>query len=454
MPTSKTTRASIPPDISRADTYADTAHLLRRAGFGAAPDALAQAAAAGVGSTVNALVDYENTPDDFVPPPDLAISDLYRYNTAPLAAWWIGRMISTQRQLQEKMVLFWHGHFATANSKVNRSSYMYGQNQIFRTLALGSFDDILNAVFKDPAMLIWLDGTRNTRGIPNENYGREVMELFTLGDGNYTEDDVHGMARAFTGWRLDDTGAVTFNPRLFDNGIKTILGQTGPWGASDANRILAAHPATGPFLAEKLWRFFASDILPASAITAMSSVYYSSNHSIREMVRTMFMSPEFYAEATRTGHIKSPTEFVVTTIRALGVADKISTEVLPAVLTMLGQQLFNPPNVGGWNSGPGWINAATMLARFNFAARLTGTASTNPGRAVIDPVAFMQNVRADTTQQLMYAVADLLGFTPTQFTAKALMGYVGQGLVDEIVSDDQILGLLHLALVSPEYQAS
>src|SRR5436305_13003315 len=188
---------------------------------------------------------------------------------------------------------------------------MFAHNETLRANALGRFDDLLTAVYKDPAMLIWLDGQRNIKGAPNENWGREVMELFTLGRGNYTEDDVHACAGAFTGWRIGSDGQAVFVPRLHDDGPKTLLGQTGNWTSDDAVRILAEHPATGRFLATKLWKFFASDTPPKAAIDRLAQSYVADNHSLRAMVTMLFTMPEFYASSVRTRHVKSPVEFVV-----------------------------------------------------------------------------------------------------------------------------------------------
>ncbi|MBV9282904.1 MAG: DUF1800 domain-containing protein, partial [Chloroflexi bacterium] len=366
-----------------------------------------------------------------------------------------------------KMTLFWHGHFATAVQKVGNTRWMYQQNQIFRQNALGRFDDLLSAVYKDPAMLRWLDGERNTKLAPNENWGREVMELFTVGIGNYTEDDVHASSRSFTGWRIDlNTNQGLFIDRLHDGGVKTLLGQTGNWDGEDAVRILAAHPATGTFLATRLWRFFASDQPPAGAIQTISDVYYTADHSIREMVRTLFSLPEFYSARVKSGHIKSPVEFVVGSIKQLGLSvTALDLKLLPRVLAGLGQELFNPPNVGGWPGGPTWINAATMLGRFNFASYLTGD-QVRTKTPLIDTTAvlaasgaemsdaFSATTRVETISTLASFVTDTLGIAPTVSTHRALIGYASEGSLALDALDTAIRGMIHLTLVSPEYQAS
>lgn len=447
--------------LNRRDALA---HLLRRAGFGPTPTEVDTAVAQGLAATVNRLVDYEQVPDTFAGP-DQSLLDQSTGQIEPLGEWWLGRMMTTSRPLQEKMALFWHSHFATANSKVRHPGLMYRQNQLFRQNALGRFDDILGAVARDPAMLVWLDGRVNTRLAPNENWGRESLELFSIGPGAYIDDDIHANSRAFTGWRLPPaTLEPVFAPRLHDAGVKTLLGQTGNWGADDAVRIIAAHPATGPFLAAKLWRFFASDLPPASAVRQLASVYSSSGHSIREVVRTLFSLPEFFASGSRTGHVKSPIEFVTQALRPLGAA-AIPLTFYTRALATLGQELFNPPNVGGWFGGTSWINGGTMLGRFNVAAHLTGVA---PGRwPAVDVQTVLRDAAPNGGAAFIAYLADRLGVTLTTETNRVLLSYAGvappgsRGIVRPGVADSppaavalqgRAAGLIHLVLVSPEFQ--
>jgi uncharacterized protein (DUF1800 family) len=472
METSKTRKKIVqkkPHKFNPRDkNHFDVGYLMRRAGFGATPGEIDAAAQQGLGPLVTNLVNYEQVSDNFVPPPDAILT--YRQKLMRgtdlnnLQAWWIDRMINTSRPLQEKMALFWHGHFATGYDKVRSTLLMYRQNELFRQNALGRFDDLLSAVYRDPAMLIYLDGQRNTKQAPNENWGREVMELFVLGRGHYTEADVHASARSFTGWRIDSDGNAVYIPRLHDIGSKTLLGQSGNWDGEDAVRILAAHPATGPWLAHKLWRFFASDqTVPRSAIQKLSKAYYASDHSTRDMVRVLFTMPEFYEAAVRHGHLKSPTEFVVTTIKQLGLTN-VPSETLPRVLTFLGQELFWPPNVGGWPGGANWINAATMLGRFNFASSLTGEITR--ARGSIDPQAILTagdpsydpsalpGKHDKTMSDVMGYIGRTLGIGYSTSTARALQSYAGKRPADQALLLNKIRGLVHLALVSPEYQAS
>jgi uncharacterized protein (DUF1800 family) len=444
--------------ISPDQTLSDAGHLLRRAGFGGTPEEIRSAAKAGRNPTIDNLINFEQTPNSFTPPADSVLQFQPMKFSEDLAAWWLGQMITASRPLQEKMTLFWHGHFATALYKVRLPALMYQQNQIFRQNALARFDDLLSLVYKDPAMLIWLDGFRNTRKAPNENWGREVMELFTLGRGNYTEDDVHACSRAFTGWRLTfdqnnyTVSQAQFSPRAHDDGTKTLLGETGNWTSDDAIRILASHPATGPFLATRLWHFFASDTPPPSAINKLATIYYETDHSMRAVVQALFSLSEFYQDATRSGHIKSPAEFLVTAIRALGLQN-IPTTSLPRVMDTMGQSLFNPPNVGGWPAGSFWISSSTMLSRFNFASSLTGD---GPGRnaSIVDAQAIAAGTGAETMPELVDGLANLLGVSLTPNTRNALLQYAGRGSVARTDLEAKTRGLLHLLLVSPEYQVS
>lgn len=439
------------PHARPGSTRGDFGHLLRRAGFGATLPQVEAAYTQGLNTTVDQLINYGSVADNFTPPDPSVLGDAKQYSIEPLTVWWLKRMLMSNHSLQEKMTLFWHGHFATAYYKVRSTQLMYQQNQLFRDRAVGRFDDLLTGVYKDPAMLIWLDGQRNIKAAPNENFAREVMELFALGIGNYTESDVHANARAFTGWRLDQNQQAIFVSRLHDDGMKTLLGQTGNWNADDAVRILAAHPATGPFLAGTLWQFFGSDAPSVGVVQQMAAAYYVSGHQIGEMLRVMFLAPEFYADSTRTNHVKSPTDFAVTTLRQLGLTD-VDISYVPRVLSILGQELFNPPNVGGWPGGSAWLNGGTMLTRFNFASRITGDA---PGsKSIFDANAIVDSSNVQDTGQLVYYLADVLGVTMSQDTLSALMRYAGRGSVDSPTIDfaTKARGLIHLLMVSPEYQ--
>src|SRR5262249_15255686 len=244
---------------------------------------------------------------------------------------------------------------------------MYQQNTLFRTNALGDFHNLLLAVSKDPAMIIWLDNQQNRKNKPNENYAREVMELFTMGIGNYSETDVKEAARAFTGWAAPST--FSYNKKQHDDNSKTFLGQTGNFGGEDIVRILADRPETAHFLAKKLISFFCMDNPPEPFIQKVADSYLANKRNIRSVMETIFKSDQFRGDACYHMKVKSPAEFVVGTMKSLQVA-KIDGD-LPSVMARMGQNLLEPPNVKGWDGGMAWIATDTLMERFNFAARIS-----------------------------------------------------------------------------------
>jgi len=255
-------------------------HLLRRAGFGAGPNELSDYQNLGFSGAVDQLLNYSTLEDSIVSgQPDITMAFTLkpaRSEIASLISWWINRMIMTSSPLEEKMTLFWHNHFATAIYKVRSPYLMFNQNQLLREKSMGNFEDLLMSITEDPAMLIWLDGARNRKGSANENYGREVMEVFTIGRGPYTEDDVKAAARAFTGYALNKNGEAIFRPQLHDDTPKTFLGQTGNFGPSDIVHILANHPATARNLTTQLFQFFAYQNPASDIVDRLSNVYVSS----------------------------------------------------------------------------------------------------------------------------------------------------------------------------------
>ncbi len=291
-----------------------------------------------------------------------------------LKGWWLSEMLATDSPLTERMTLFWHNHFTSSLQKVRSPHLMYRQNLLLRRHALGSFAELLHAAAKDPAMLVYLDGVSNRRGQPNENFAREVMELFTLGEGNYSEHDIKEAARAFTGWSLErETGEFLFRPMLHDDGVKTVLGRSGNLRGEELIGILLDRPQTARFVAGKLWREFVS---PAPAterekreLERAARLFRESGYSIRAVMRELLMSDAFWASANRAALVKSPAELVAGTLRQFDVD---ISDPLPFVLLMrqLGQDLFSPPNVRGWPGGEAWISSQTLLARKQFAERL------------------------------------------------------------------------------------
>ncbi|MFM0336571.1 DUF1800 domain-containing protein [Paraburkholderia fungorum] len=296
-----------------------------------------------------------------------------------LRAWWVREMASTPSPLTERMTLFWHNHFTSGQDKVQYPQQMALQNMLLRRDALGNFGELLHDVAKDPAMLQYLDGASNRKGKPNENFAREVMELFTLGEGHYTQQDVSEAARAYTGWSLDpDTAGYVWRPNQHDDGEKTVLGQTGPFDGDQVLDILLARPETATFVTAKLWREFVSDTPDAARIAPIAAQFRASHYDIKVALRGLFMSDAFWDDDNRGVLVKSPAEFVVGTLRAFDIGYD-NTAPFAAQIRTLGENLFYPPNVKGWPGGTAWINSSTLLARKQFVGQLfraTETAST------------------------------------------------------------------------------
>jgi len=301
-----------------------------------------------------------------------------------LRSWWLTEMLVTSSPLTEKMTLFWHNHFVSGQQKVRSPQLMYRQNDLLRRHALGNFGELLHAVARDPAMVIYLDSASNRKGQPNENFAREVMELFTLGEGNYGERDIKEMARAFTGWSINpETGEFLFRPFAHDDGEKTVLGRTGNFDGDAALDILLAQPQTAEFIVTKLWREFISPSPDPAEVRRIARIFRDSRYDIRAALGALLVSDAFYATKNRAALIKSPVELVVGTLRQFNFG---TGDVMPFVLTanQLGQALFAPPNVKGWPGGEAWINSSTLLARKSFLERLFRVEELRPMLAAMD----------------------------------------------------------------------
>jgi hypothetical protein len=346
-------------------------HLYRRAGFGASHAELKQAVKRGLPATIDLVMKGEPGADDLLPGL-IAIGQTTasRDNPHELRAWWLYCMLNGKHPLREKMTLFWHNHFATSIAKVKLAPLMFKQNCLLREHALGKFHPFLLAMSKDPAMLIWLDSNSNVKGRPNENYAREVMELFSLGVGNYSEKDIREAARAFTGWHTDDE-TFEFNAKLHDDGTKSVLRQTGKWDGGDIVRILLEQKAAARFLTYKLYRFLISEaqLPPDELLEPLAEQLRKSDYDIGALVRTMLSSQHFYSEYAFRQRIKSPVDYVLGAVRA-ATEGPVAPQALVMWLERMGQQLFAPPNVKGWREGQNWLNTSTVLARQNFAQAL------------------------------------------------------------------------------------
>jgi uncharacterized protein (DUF1800 family) len=422
------------------------AHLLRRAGFGSTEAELEAYTTLGYQQAVERLLNYEQV-DDSAVEQQVAGIQIDRRNVELARLSWMTRMLYTQRPLQEKMVLFWHTHFATASSKVRGADVMLQQIQLFRDNPLGNFESLLQQVTRDPAMLIWLDNNQNRKGRPNENFAREVMELFTVGIGNYTDADVKEAARAFTGYTSNRAGQFVFNPDQHDDGDKSFLGVTQNWDANDILATLVRHPATARFLTTKLFRFFVYDNPDPTTIDRLANTYTSSGFDIRAVMRDVFSGPEFLSEQAFRGNVKQPIELVIGALKALNV-QSIGPD-LPQATRRMGQDLLNPPDVSGWKGGDSWISATTVLERFNFADRLAAARAPDQPYFV-DVAGQLDRHNLHTTPDIVDYYLDLLvDSAATPEARQALISFLS---VDDPTNEQSVRGMLHLAMSLPNHQ--
>ncbi|MCI0341338.1 MAG: DUF1800 domain-containing protein [Planctomycetales bacterium] len=382
-------------------TEAAAAHLLRRAGFGGTPADVAALHARGLRGAVDwlvgpsgggegdagALPPFKATVTEH-PSKDemMALSDEERKERVKeyrrddqrqlmaLRAWWLDRMVRTPRPLEERMTLFWHGHFCSGHRDVKDSYAMHLQNETLRRHALGNFGALCRAIARDPAMLEYLDNRVNRRQHPNENFARELMELFTLGVGNYGEADIQEAARAFTGWTCEGTRFVE-RRRWHDPGEKTVLGQNGRWDGDDVIRILLEQPVCAIFLATKLFRHFGHEAPPGDVVRGLAETLRKSGYEIRPLLRRLFLSREFYAPRSVGTRVKSPVDMAVSLARAMAW-DGLPVPagmLLSRAAGQLGEELFEPPNVKGWPGGRDWIGTATLFGRYNLAGAMVAS---------------------------------------------------------------------------------
>jgi hypothetical protein len=288
-----------------------------------------------------------------------------RLETGRVAAWWANRMVATDRPLVEKMALFWHGHFATNEDKVRDYRKMLRQLELFQREGLGNFGKLLLGVAQDPAMLVFLDAGVNVRGAPNENFARETMELFSMGPGNYTENDIREAARAFTGWNNHEL-EFHIDPARHDDGPKTFLGHTGDFGGEEVIAIILDQPVTAEFMAAEVYRFFVRDEPDEALVHALGARLRALDYEIAPFLETLFLSRDFYSEAAIATHIKSPVELVVSTYRKLGLDHLPGVPDFNATTAALGQALMHPPTVAGWSQGRAWITPGLLMERGNF----------------------------------------------------------------------------------------
>lgn len=418
------------------------AHLLRRAGFGGSPAEIDRLFEMGPEAAVSGLIDYHKIEYEVAPPyidpmvresPRLAEQRLLsdeerreyqqkrqmaeRRTLEEVRLWWIERMARSPRPFEEKMTLFWHGHFTSGAREVRRALFMYEQNEFMRRNAVGNFRDLVIGISKDRAMLLYLDAARSTKRQPNENYARELMELFTLGVGNYSEADIKAAARAFTGWGFDDDG-FDFRPRQHDNSVKTFLGKTGPLNGEDVIDIILAQPACARWISRCLLEFYVRPDPEKPLVEAFAGVLRRNKFELRPSLKTLFRSEAFYHEKSRGSLIKSPVELVVGAARQLDVPLE---DLLGAERSMsgMGQELLQPPNVKGWDGGQKWINTATLFSRYNYAGKLLRgeAAADNRARALARAV-----VSKDEEPDEKMAMTGISAMQPSQAKSRLTAG--------------------------------
>ncbi|PKB71296.1 MAG: hypothetical protein BZY87_06240 [SAR202 cluster bacterium Io17-Chloro-G6] len=461
------------------------AHLLRRAGFGASRDELERYIEMGYDGAVETLLnpsDPGNMPDDLIRRYHVEQSELR--DLAGSAAYWMYRMISTTAPMEEKIALFWHSLFATGYAKLNQARALLNQVDMFRRSGLENFEDLLVELSKDPAMILWLDNNENHGEAINENYGRELLELFSMGIGNYTEDDVKECARAFTGWTLGNAEYMSiraakdsiwpygriawhfeYRDKDHDDGEKTFLGETGRFNGEEIISIICKQESTARFLSTRLFEFFAADEVTEAGekvIAEMMATYFSSGYQVRDVLRTLFHSDYFKSEDARFARVKGPAEMVVGAIRMAGNYQNpaLGIEKVSNTMLYMGQGLLQPPSVEGWHEGSEWINSGALVERVNFAAKELSNLKSPGVRSIIDRLEASSEDGVLVPSDLADRCLDLLG--PIQVsdeTRSVLVDYASRrgdlDLNSHEPGDDaeqRVGNMLRLVAATREYQ--
>jgi uncharacterized protein (DUF1800 family) len=428
------------------------AHLLRRAGFAGSAEDVRRYASMRSGEAVRSLLDTSPRTD---PPPALvqATPPLGRRDSRDaldeLQLWWLNQMLSAPSPLREKMTLYFHGHF-TSRATPRFPRITYQQNALFRRYALGNLRELTRAVSKDPAMLIYLNGGANVAAHPNENYARELMELFTLGVDNYTEQDVRESARAWTGWRVDRrAAAASFDPALHDGGRKQFLGRRGNFNGDDIVDIIFAQPQCARFFASSLLNLFVYNDPEPQLIDGVAALLRTHDFELRPVVAAILQSNVFYSPRAYRALIKSPVEFVVGTYKTLGLSP-VDVRALPA-LAQMGQRLFFPPSVAGWPGGQNWLTSGTMIARQNFLTRVLGAQALSSSAWLRELALTPQDVSRRLSVTILQDDA-----APASLVE--LQGYLGGAGSAALATlsvenyDQRLRGAVYLAMATPAYQ--
>jgi uncharacterized protein (DUF1800 family) len=451
-------------------TVRQAAHLARRAGFGGAPADVARLTSAGMRVAVDRYVRFADTsalpaaPAGLVadrrrpglPPPDgdliafrKAIAQAHRADTVALESWFLDRMIVSPAPLQEKMTLFWHGHFTSAYQKGIPAQALVDQNNLFRTNALGNIRNLTLAVSHDPAMLRYLDNAQNVKAHPNENYARELMELFTLGIGNYTETDVRESARAFTGWNLDRDFQFIDRPLQHDDGSKTFLGHTGNFTGRDIIAIIFQQPAASRLFATRLLSFFVYSDPEPELVDAVAAQLRANDFALLPVMTTLLRSNVFYSERAYRALVKSPVDFVVGSCQLFGVTS--SDVTMLGALSRMGQRLFYPPDVKGWDGGAAWLSSQTLIARENFASGLmTKMSDTGWLGGAVSTMNAATVARTVTDTILQGDVSPAAANRLVAYLAGT--GEAALGALSGENADERIRGAAYLTMAMPAYQ--
>ena len=508
----KQSRPAINPSMSPISPdsfgYDQARHLLWRAGFGGTPQQIQLLSNWGPEKAVEYLVNYDKAPTetvkedlfdkDIMRPPtpeeqraitearrsrdEEKLADLQRarqqrerrdrVQVGEMQKWWLKRMIETGRPLEEKMTLFWHGHFATNYRTIENSYHMFLQNQMFRTNATGNFGTLLHAIIKDPAMIAYLDNNDSRKGKANENLAREIMELFSLGIGSYTEKDIKEGARALTGYTFEDDKFI-FRKNNHDDGQKTILGKSGNWTGEDFVRIILDQPAVAPYITRKLYHYFVAELPPLEraednkldpairgAMRDLTGVMSKGKYELRPVLRRLFLSEHFYSPAFMNEQIKGPVQLVVGAARSLNTPVR-DLSILNDALDLMGQNLMYPPSVKGWDGGRSWINTSTLYVRQNLMAfMLTGkrpvgydpsaeTDRYDPTSLLSELLAADKEAARDPEKVVEYLLKLTLGRTPGH-TREPLLKFLANN--GNQTGPDHVRGLLLLITAMPEFQ--
>ena len=437
-----TSKRLAPYDATTSWTRREAAHLLSRTQFGFTPAELDRATDEGMEATLKRLTETQPESTDFSRAEmSLRQAAISTGSIDNLKIWWLYRMRYSANPLTEKLTLFFHNHFATSNAKVNSVPFMLRQNDLIRIHAAGDFKQLLHGMSRDTAMLIWLDGNANRKRHPNENFAREIMELFALGVGNYTEKDIQEAARAFTGWHVRD-GQFWMHELQHDDSPKTVFGKTGSYDGNDIVNLCLEQPSCPRFLATKLAKTFVCPDPSKDMIDQLAHRIRHHDLNLRPVLRELFSSQWFYDAENRRILIKSPLEFVLGTLRTL--VEPIRWPGVIKVLADLGQNIFEPPSVKGWEGGRLWITSSSLLQRANFATEVTTTNQFGPLSETVRQVS-SEGSEAIVSQLGRWLLSDQLDNLVRQELLKFHVSAEG-------TADQKLRGLLQLILTLPEYQ--